>query len=134
MNEAMAFKPKYLYMNRLNAAMFMEHGGPHLGAVRGQIQIMFRNGEHVIWGSRNELSPPATVKDLEKLAAHVAESVLRNVHEYMPKNNVFQKLADLQENCRTAIRTLRQHSGQMVSSDSEKAASILTEALERSES
>jgi len=131
MNEATTFDPKFLFNDRLNAAKFMEHGGPHLGAVRSRMQIMFINSESVTCGSHDELSPPATVRDIEELAAFVAEGVLRNVHEYMPKNNVFNQNAILRDAITEALRALEIHRGQMISPPADEVIKLLNDALEK---
>ncbi len=55
----------------------LSEGGDWLGAVRSQIQSMFRNGSSVTWGSFDVLEPHAHVRDIEELCS-VAACVERN--------------------------------------------------------
>lgn len=52
----------------------LKRGGRFLGAARSWIQWHKHNGSDVTWGSRDELSPPMTVREVEDLAAEVASA------------------------------------------------------------
>lgn len=56
-------------------------GGQWLAAARGWMQRKKRNGEHVTWGSGVALDPPITAREVEELAAEVAEDALRDRDE-----------------------------------------------------
>ncbi len=54
---------------RVYAYEVEREGGPWLGALRTRIQSVFRNGEHVTWGSNDVVSHAPTVKELEEMCA-----------------------------------------------------------------
>jgi len=67
-----------------SARMVLEKGGDWLGAVRAKVQVMFRNGETVHWGTPEKLEPSATMDQIELLAA-AAVAAERNSSERVEK-------------------------------------------------
>jgi hypothetical protein len=53
-------------------------GGSWLGAARTWMQSRFHNGETVTWGSATVLTPPASVEDIEEVAAIAAAAALND--------------------------------------------------------
>ena len=53
---------------------YTKGGGKWLGAARNWVQWNCRNGEEVTWGSNDVLQPPLTIKQVEELAARVADA------------------------------------------------------------
>jgi hypothetical protein len=53
--------------------------GPHLGAVREWIKCRAYNGEYVTWGSEEHLKLDVTVRDMERLAQRIYDSVARDL-------------------------------------------------------
>jgi len=60
---------------------FTKQGGEWLGAVRSYVQHKFFNGETVTWGSGDELRPPATIGQIEEVAALAVDSAFKEVDE-----------------------------------------------------
>jgi hypothetical protein len=61
-------------MNRIWAHELLKKGGSWLGEARSYLQWNVPNGDRVIWGSQEPVH--ITVKQIEELAAHVAEDAI----------------------------------------------------------
>jgi hypothetical protein len=71
---------KELYLNRINIRylpLYLHNkGGYWIGLLRSKVQTMFRNGEHVDWGSNDILEPHATIRNVEELGAYAASGII----------------------------------------------------------
>lgn len=70
--------------DRITDTDLMHTGGQWLGRVRGWIQVRFRNGETVTWGSQDRLlnaGGQLTVYELEWLAARIAADAINEDRE-----------------------------------------------------
>jgi hypothetical protein len=64
----------------------MQQGGEWLAAARRWLQWHTKNGEHVHWGSHDEIQPTMTVKMVEELAADVAAAAINAERDEVRKN------------------------------------------------
>ena len=62
---------------------YTKMGGEWLGAARSWVQWNCRNGNSVTWGSGDVLSPPLTIRQVEDLAARVADAANSEADELM---------------------------------------------------
>jgi hypothetical protein len=53
---------------------YTKNGGEWLGAARNWVKWNCRNGEHVTWGSNDVLEPALTIRQVEEMAARVADA------------------------------------------------------------
>ena len=53
---------------------YTKNGGQWLGAARNWVKWNCRNGSHVTWGSGDVLEPQLTIRQVEELAARVADA------------------------------------------------------------
>jgi hypothetical protein len=63
----------------LDARAYVAHGGNWLGRARDWIQRKKRNGDRVTWGSNEVLEPAMVEREVEEVAAEVAEACYRDL-------------------------------------------------------
>ena len=66
-----------------------KQGGKWLAAARTWMQGNFLNGETVIWGSMEFLSPRVTVKDIEELAAIMVAAAINETQQVPQADTIY---------------------------------------------
>lgn len=84
---------------------YTKNGGEWLAAARSWVQSHCQNGERVTWGSSDVLEPALTIRQIEELAACVADAAASEMDALKEQLEISRKnkmIGDIKLTCRIA--------------------------------